>query len=493
MEKKVIIIGAGLAGLSAGIHARINGYQAEIFELHSIAGGVCTAWKRKNFLIDGCVHWWIGSQEGTTMNRLFKEVGIRLKPQKDDDEFARLRHSRHGEITVPRSLAEFSKILKDISKEDSVFIDELVEHCRVFSKIDSRLLPPEVQSLKENLNYLKSIQPLAKTFKRFKKTDFESFFSRFNSEKLRSLLPKIAGTPDMSILALLMTLGKFDIGDGTFPEGGSIAIAESMEKKFLELGGQIHFNSEVKKVLTKNNQAHGIRLTDNSEYFSDYVLSAADGHDTHFQFLDKKYLGKKAKKLYQNSPLFPGIVHVGIGTSMDLKGKPHSYFFADPPEIEGQQAGWFYSRHYAAFEGFAPKGKTAITIMILSDFDYWNTIYKDKSEYRRVKELYAEKSVQLLETVYPGISNTIEMTDVSTPMTWLRYTKNQRGAFEGILPTPKMLTTKIPKSVKGLKNFFLAGQWVEVGGGIPSAIKSGRHAVALICHQEKKEFVSEMD
>jgi protoporphyrinogen oxidase len=52
MEKSMIIVGAGIAGISAGCYARMNGYKTTILEMHSIPGGLCTAWKRKGFTFD---------------------------------------------------------------------------------------------------------------------------------------------------------------------------------------------------------------------------------------------------------------------------------------------------------------------------------------------------------------------------------------------------------------------------------------------------------
>jgi len=49
MKEKVIIIGGGVAGLSAGIYAAMNGFETEIIEMHSVAGGQCTAWDRSKF------------------------------------------------------------------------------------------------------------------------------------------------------------------------------------------------------------------------------------------------------------------------------------------------------------------------------------------------------------------------------------------------------------------------------------------------------------
>ena len=51
-EKSIIIIGGGIAGLSAGCYAQMNGYQSQIFEMHHLPGGLCTAWERKGYVFD---------------------------------------------------------------------------------------------------------------------------------------------------------------------------------------------------------------------------------------------------------------------------------------------------------------------------------------------------------------------------------------------------------------------------------------------------------
>jgi len=64
MNKKIVIIGGGVAGLSAGIYARLNEFETEIIEMHSITGGQCTAWERKGYRFDYCLHWLVGTRSG---------------------------------------------------------------------------------------------------------------------------------------------------------------------------------------------------------------------------------------------------------------------------------------------------------------------------------------------------------------------------------------------------------------------------------------------
>ena len=95
-----------------------------------------------------------------------------------------------------------------------------------------------------------------------------------------------------------------------------------------------------------------------------------------------------------------------------------------------------------------------------------------------------------METLYPGISSLVEVTDVATPHTTWRYTRNYRGSFEGWLPNTKAINTSIARTLPGLNNLYMAGQWVMPGGGVPACLYSGRHVIQILCQRDKKEFVT---
>ena len=75
MGKSVITIGAGIAGLAAGCYAQMNGYRSQIFEMHDLPGGLCTAWERRGYIFDGCIHYLLGSGPGQPYHRMWEELG----------------------------------------------------------------------------------------------------------------------------------------------------------------------------------------------------------------------------------------------------------------------------------------------------------------------------------------------------------------------------------------------------------------------------------
>ena len=135
---RVVIVGGGLAGLSAGCYARVNDFDVTIVEHNLALGGVCTAWQRGAYLVDGCIHWLTG---GPFM-QIYEELGIippvEVRPL---TEFATYRHALDKwSVSIRRNLAETADALRRLAPEDADEIARLFEaadhvttnafHCR---------------------------------------------------------------------------------------------------------------------------------------------------------------------------------------------------------------------------------------------------------------------------------------------------------------------------------------------------------------------------
>jgi phytoene dehydrogenase-like protein len=115
-----------------------------------------------------------------------------------------------------------------------------------------------------------------------------------------------------------------------------------------------------------------------------------------------------------------------------------------------------------------------------SEWDHWRTLRDDMPAYEAEKARIADEVIGRLERHYPGIASQVEVTDVATPYTTWRYTLNDRGAYEGWLPTARQMMSALPRTLPGLGRFAMAGQWVMPGGGVPTCIASGRDAVRIL-------------
>jgi phytoene dehydrogenase-like protein len=82
-DKSIMITGAGIAGLSAGCYAQMDGYRTQIFELHNIPGGLCTAWKRQGYVCDGCGHDLAGATLNSKLYGLWEELPVGMEDPAD--------------------------------------------------------------------------------------------------------------------------------------------------------------------------------------------------------------------------------------------------------------------------------------------------------------------------------------------------------------------------------------------------------------------------
>lgn len=136
MQKSIIIIGGGIAGLAAGCYARINGYATKIFELHFLPGGLCTAWERKNYVFEGCLSYFYGSGEDKPFNSLWQELGVYDRSRMiQRDEFIRIRNESGRELVAYANPQRLEDHLLSLSPQDRKPIHALAKAVERFKKI----------------------------------------------------------------------------------------------------------------------------------------------------------------------------------------------------------------------------------------------------------------------------------------------------------------------------------------------------------------------
>jgi phytoene dehydrogenase-like protein len=238
----------------------------------------------------------------------------------------------------------------------------------------------------------------------------------------------------------------------------------------------------------------GVRLADGTEHYADVVISAADGHATIFGMLEGRYVSDKVRGYYDELPIFPPIIQVSLGVARDLSDEPPTVYcpLKEPITIAGEareRIGW---RHFCYDPTVAPPGKSVIVAMFPSDYAYWQELHQDGERYDAEKKDIAVKVIDQLDKRFPGIAGQVEAVDVATPITYERYTGNWQGSMEGWLLTTKTMPMSagrgMDKMLPGLDGFYMIGQWVEPGGGVPTAATSARRVMQMICKQDGRTF-----
>lgn len=300
---------------------------------------------------------------------------------------------------------------------------------------------------------------------------------------------------DMPALAIAIMLGWLNQKDGGYIIGGALALISYIKQRYLSLGGELHLKAKVEKVLVENDKAVGIRLEDGTEHRGDMVISAADGHATIFDMLDGNYINDKIRGYYESFPLRPPIVYISLGVARRFDDIPSSsegltFPLEEGVTIAGKERRKLIVQIYNYDPTLAPDGKTVVRVYFNTDYSYWESLYKEHERYKAEKEQIADTVVALLDKRFPGLSAQVEMRDVATPMTFVRYTGNWKGSYQGWLMTPETFMMRMSKTLPGLDNFYMAGQWVNPGGGIPGGLMSGRHTIQYVCKKDKKKFVT---
>lgn len=504
--KSIIIIGAGIAGLSAGCYGQMNGFSTRIFEMHNMPGGVCTTWARKGYKIDGCLHWLTGSGSGTAFYPIWEELGVvRELAFVDHDEYARIVGTDEDVLIVHSDVDRLEQHMKELAPEDAEVIKEFTDGIRTSVRFP---IPwekaAELWGPADGLGMGLKMLPLLGFMRKWGKTTISEFAQRFENKFLREafpLIPNLQHPPDFPMLALLMTLAWKDQKTAGYPLGGSLELSRTIERRYLDLGGELNPNARVERILVeadpsgRGDRAIGVRLADGSEHHADVVVSASDGHNTIFGMLDGKYVDEMIQGYYDNLPLFPPLVYVGLGAARSFEGFPSvttgvSYPLNQPIVINGRERWRMDVQMYNFDPSMAPIGKTMLRVMYGSEYEYWEDLHRDPERYEAEKQSVADQVVAALDNRFPGLADAVEMRDVATPMTWVRYTGNWRGSFEGWLVSTKSLRMRMKKTLPGLNNFYMAGQWVEPGGSVPSAAISGRNVVQILCKRNRKPFLT---
>lgn len=492
MSKKIVIIGGGIAGLSAGVYGRMNGYDTEIYEMHSIAGGLCTAWNRKGYTFDGCVHWLTGSSPGTEFHELWRETGaLKGGDVVEHDEFVRLYDENGDETIFYTDLDKLCAELKRVSPEDERPIEELRRLVLALSDSPFPIRISEVMSfwdqLKTNLSFLPYLKDILSTIS----IPVIEFIERFKSSRIRELFKALVPQPDFPAYCLIFTLIIMNKRTAGWPLGGSLKFAESILEKYTSMGGKIFYGKRAEKILTNKSGAYAALMADGSRVEGDLIISAADGYSTIFKMLEGRYLNKKIEHYYNSFKLFTPFIQVSLGVDADMSKLPHcKKFMLEKGHKIGRTAPEsLFVTHYCFDPSMAPAGKSSVVFLIYTPWEIWEKIKYNSEEYNEEKEAIEHDIRLFIKEKMPEIYNKIEVIDVATPHTTVRYTANRQGSFQGFLPTVKNLTKPLGKMLPGLKRFYMIGQWTSIGGGLPIAARDGRDIIELICKKDRKKFV----
>ncbi|MFF1920083.1 phytoene desaturase family protein [Streptomyces sp. NPDC058221] len=502
---RVIVIGAGVAGLSTGCYAQMSGMRTRIFEKHVLPGGCCTAWSREGYLFDYCIEWLIGTAPGNDAHQVWRELGaLDGKTVRNFDLFNKVVDEAGRSVTFWNEPARLQEHLLRVSPADARLIRSFCRDLRRFTEIELYpfLTAPGLRTVRERAATLRTVLPAFRLFWRTAATPMHRFADRFEDPLLRRAFRNIffQDPEGFPLLPYLFNMASAHHGNAGFPQGGSLGLARSMEERYTGLGGEVTYRARAEKVLVDNGRAIGIELRNGRRYYAEHTVSACDGHTTVYGLLGGRYTGPRIDRLYTEllerpGTLFPAVVSAFVGIRGPLPAEDaHSTTYLLPPQEAAALPGALQSSLVVQLrsrysDGFAPPGKSVVHCTYFSDYTYWKELRdRDRKAYWAQKRRVAAFVRRFLEGRWPGAAGRIELVEVASPATTRRYTGNHNGsilawkAFSDADDVASALVGKGRMRLPGLSGFSMAGQWVGMGGLIRAA-STGRFAVQYLCEE----------
>jgi phytoene dehydrogenase-like protein len=488
MEKRIVIVGGGLAGLSAGCYALASGFRTTIVEHNLALGGVCTAWTRGPYTIDGCIQWLTGGP----FARLYEELGILPRVKLHVlERFATYRDAAlGGEVTIGRDLDALARALDAIAPEDHDEIRRMIDAASMFATMDPDIdHPPELSSMRDGVRRIWGLRSSLGALVHFRKPIGQWSREFVASPRLHRFFARLMPL-DAPAFFLLMVLGYLQRGWLSRPDGGTGPFRDALIDEYRRLGGEERVHATVDEILVDaDGRAYGVRLADGELLDADVVISTASAPETILRLLGGRFGATELRQRLERWKLVEPIVLTSFGVEDPLASVPQTLIVdgVAPFPLCGRSINHLHLRIYNDDPKMAPAGHTVLQATVESSYEWWAT---RGVRYAAEKDVVAERLLEAVAEHVPRIVGKVRVTDVATPLTFWNMARSWRGAFEGWAPNHDSFFGHVSKTLPGLSKLYMAGQWVEPGGGVPTAIMSGRQVVQLVCAEEGRAFAA---
>lgn len=475
---RIIIIGGGVAGLAAGIRAQANGHSAVIVERHASAGGNLTGWDRDGYHIDNCIHWLTGTNPVTEQYRLWRELGVPMDHIHQGERLYTYM-SGGGELSLSRDIGRLESDLRACSQGDDREITRLMRGIRAARTVCgiSAQDNGRASTVAEAVRYAPRLLPyLAMTAGQLAR--------RFRSPMIRGFLRSLLGD-HFGAVALLIVFATYCADNGGIPAGSSCAAAQGMEERFRSLGGVLLCGVPAEKIEIAGGRARGVILGDGRRLSADDVVLSCDPACAFGRLLPAETMPEGLRRRYQDERrrTFSSF-HCAFGC--ECAAPPFGGdLILDMPERLRRSFGTDYLilREFSHEPSFAPPGRSLIQAMCFCTREHSLRFIRLSAEgalYRAEKELLVTLISGVICERFPQLRGRIRCIDSWSPATYRRFTGAPEGCYMGFMLPAGRLPSMLPPQVKGIANLYLATQWQQDPGGLPTAASAGIAAADAI-------------
>jgi C-3',4' desaturase CrtD len=491
-KSRVIVIGAGIGGLTAGALLAHRGYSVLILDQALVPGGCASTFKRKGFTFDVGATQVAGLEPGGIHHRIFTELGIDLPEATPcDPACAVYLPGEDTPINVWRDQQKWKEERQKQFPGSEPLWQLMAALFKASWEFQGRdpVLPP--RNLWDLLQLTKAVRP--STFKTVPYTLFTvgdalRAYKLANDHRLKTFLDlqlklySQVGAEETALLYAATALSVSQLPQGLYHLQGSMqALSDRLVEALEKNGGKLLMRHTVEHIKVEKGKANTvvIRNQKTDEVWTegaDHVVANVTAQNL-VQLLGNKVPNgykRRVEKLPPASGAF--VVYLGVDESALPSGcPPHLQFMYDANGPIGENNSLFVSVSHPG-DGRAPDGKATIIASSFVDAQQWWLT----EDYEGLKQQYTQQAISRLAKFFYLKPETIVHVEAATPRTFARYTARDRGIVGGI---GQRISTFGPFGFANrtpINNLWLVGDSTHPGEGTAGVSYSALTAVKQI-------------
>ncbi len=485
----VVVIGAGIGGLTVAAHLARNGFPVTVIEQHDTAGGYATSFDRAGgeFVFEVSPHYTVGVAQSLEECGIKEKVELIALP-----EFLRVVNPDYDLIFPQQNPKEIISILSGKFPQDAEGIRGLMGQLMSLLQELRKPIDPKTISSTHPVMWSMSNQTAAQFVDKYlQDPKLKAIFTAFGPG-LGLPLSRLPALAYGGATASYIVLGKVKI------KGPPKDLNDTFVDVIQKHGGRIILNTEVEGILTKEGTVVGVKTAGGNTYTAKAVVSNASAPTTFEKMISTGVVPDNyMTKLRTYRPSVSSI-KVWLGLKQEIRGKIKGYQISisdsyDPEaNYRASVAADVSKAPFAVFvydnvyPGYSKPGKSSVSLLMLSGYEPWKQFEADyfagrKEAYRKQKNRITQILIDRAEAkVIPGLKSMIEVVDAATPLTNVRYTKNPEGAIVGYESSMSHFGRTRIKNRTPIKGLYLAGHWGDPGGGFVTVMRSGQNTFKMM-------------
>ncbi|MDQ3032836.1 MAG: NAD(P)/FAD-dependent oxidoreductase [Myxococcota bacterium] len=509
-ECDVVVIGAGMGGLTSAALLAKSGLRVCVLEMADYPGGYLAGFRRRDFVFDTAIHWLNQCGPEGAVRRVLNVIGEgapetpalrrirRYRGESFDylltDEPDSLRDQLAADH--PEQAAELHRFFA-AAKKLGIAFEQFADHMRI----------PETMSMLEKAGHGLGMASFGVQhfLKYIRWSTEEGFDGLFRAPALARMF-----CSEERLVSCVTPIGWAYTGDyQSAPIGGSRELPRFLVRAIESWGGHVASRARVDRIHVERGRVTGVSLMLGTRapvrcsIRAKYVLAACDSASVYEHMLPPKTIDPKLIAKLREADIGDSHVTVFLGLDRPAEelGLGDELYMITRDDVSRQDHNGGDPTRVAitALAGstrdpsLAPAGKGTLRLSVAAKMDYadrWKTgpDLARGPEYAAFKKSYADILIARTEAALSlRLREHVELCEIATPVTHLRYTGNRDGSIVGTKPSGANVRSGVAHYLTPIKNLIFSGMWAELGGGVPIAVKAGTNAALLVMREERKQ------